>query len=384
MRSETTSSVFTVLDETKGCAREPNEKKPNVIPRVLLITNEPAPGRPPGFIDGLQLLVSDGSLADVHVVSAREGWRENPTVAFERVLEAMKDSRFDAVLILSPKDFPGTRERFEHLLNLLGSRTLIHWEGDPWGRGKPLPKPMTWWLARADYVFSVAGQPQVQILLNHGASRVHHCPHVYCHVRFAEGEKHPPPSHTEVGAVMIAGNYARIPLISGMPGSFGRWLLATRFRAARHREFRMYGRGWPSSWATHVPYTQQLDVIRRGSLSVNWDHYPAHADYFSDRLPISLLAGRPHITTRHPGMTWLPASEIGLFQEASPTGILRRAKSLWEMNPVELHRLGLEGHSWVVRRLSSREATRHMMSTAFPHIAPPTMEPWSCLPGPWE
>ena len=84
--------------------------------------------------------------------------------------------------------------------------------------------------------------------------------------------------------------------------------------------FQLYGGGWPRGWTRGpIPYRSQAEVVRSARVMVNWDHYPCTADYASDRLPIALLAGRPHVTTAHPGMAWAPGEEVGLFQAKSPT-----------------------------------------------------------------
>jgi hypothetical protein len=356
-------------------------------PRVLLITNDPKPNRPPGIIDGLRVLVAEGALGGLWVVSAREGWEADPAAVHERVLSTLREHDADAVLIMSPAKFPGTRNRFEQLLHALGPRLLLIWEGDPWGRGKPITEQMGWWLARSDAVFCTSGRPQVDALIRTGARLVYHCPNGYDHIRFAEGETTSPQPHDEndADAIMIGGNLARVPVIGGLPGSTSRLLLGARLRRIPGRRVELYGLGWPRGWSNgRLAFAQQVRAIRASTLSVNWDHFPSYADYSSDRLPTSLIAGRVHVTTRHPGMQWTASNEQGLFQEWTPRAILRRVRELWASDPLEVARLGLEGHQWVRRRMSTREVARHMMSVVFDHITPPPADPWAKLPGPWR
>jgi hypothetical protein len=96
-------------------------------------------------------------------------------------------------------------------------------------------------------------------------------------------------------------------------------------------------------------------------VSANWDHFPGHESYTSNRLPISLLAGRAHVTTRHPGLDWVPDEAAGLFLEQTPSAVLNRTRELVAAPIEESLRLGAAGHQWVRERLSNREAARFMI-----------------------
>ena len=110
-----------------------------------------------------------------------------------------------------------------------------------------------------------------------------------------------------------------------------------------------------------------------------WDNFDNYEDYSSDRLAIALLAGRPHVTTKHPGMLWLPNECIGLYQETSPKNVLNRGKELLSIDPKIRHDRGLEAHNWVKSHLSHREAARFVVSSYFENVEEPPGDPWSTL-----
>jgi hypothetical protein len=110
-----------------------------------------------------------------------------------------------------------------------------------------------------------------------------------------------------------------------------------------------------------VAYDSQIDALSQGLISVNWDHFPRHESYVSDRLPTSLLAGRVHVTTDHLGLDWLPGPEIGLFREPTVAAVVERVEQLAATPPEDLLALGAAGRSWVKHRLSDREAARYML-----------------------
>ena len=352
-------------------------------PSLLLITNEGRPGGASGQIDGYRILESTGELGRVHAVSARQGFGTDPTAAVARVLAAIEATNPDLAMVWSPRDFPTERRQFEQVRSALGKAEILYWEGDPWGRKKPISRQMEWWLSASDAVFSVGGDPQATLLRRHGAQRVFLTLHTYDHLAFSEAENYDkvdPTSET----IMICRNFARLPGFSGLPGSAARWRLANGMRRQFGGSFRLYGGGWPRGWAqSELPYGSQAAAVRSARLMVNWDHYPRTSDYASDRLPIALLAGRPHITTAHPGMAWAPGEELGLFQAKSPTQVVALAVALLAGDPYRLVLLGERAHAWVKGRMSHREAARYMMSQVVDGISPPPADPWENLPGPW-
>jgi hypothetical protein len=238
------------------------------------------------------------------------------------------------------------------------------------------------WLAVADQVFSVALGEQYDVLRAAGARHVRFVPHTYCHVQFAadEGYWTPPSPGQDRHVVMVASRGGRIPAVSTVPGARDRWRLARSASRRFGEEFTVFGRGWsgPSAGGL-VPFAEQVQALRGGGLSVNWDHYPHHAAYASDRLPNSLLAGRPHVTTRHPALdTWAPGASEGLFLAGSPREVVDLAERIRGL-PAEVREdLGRRAYDWVRDRLSDRQAARYLLresdgiEIALPH-------PWDAI-----
>src|SRR6202012_1118373 len=85
-------------------------------------------------------------------------------------------------------------------------------------------------------------------------------------------------------------------------------------------EFALYGEGWRDSISARapLPFGEQESAIRNSWVSVTWGHFDDYAFYFSDRLPISLAAGVPHVTTYQPGYEDLFAGCPGLYFAQSP------------------------------------------------------------------
>ena len=357
-------------------------------PKLLLITNEYKNGDAAGQVNGYELLVDSGELNSCIKVSHNEGFDQQ--LAFERVLDSLSNFKFDIVLIWSPSKFPTTFLQFEQLIDRINGRPILYWEGDPWGpdnRKKTITTQMKWWMAHSEIVYSTVSHPHSTLFRNYGAKRVIFCPNTYCHLKF-KLEENTIPYRFESGLTadisIIANNSARIPGISGLPGSLRRWELISRLHFERRFTSNIYGSNWPNGWSNGLlPYDKQVKKIREAKINLNWDHFPQYADYSSDRLPIALLAGRPHITTNHPGMKWAPDESLGLFQENAPSQILSRARELLSFAPEHLWELGLQAHKWAKNRVSHREAARYVISSYIDDVAKPPNDPWGNLPGPW-
>ncbi len=119
-------------------------------------------------------------------------------------------------------------------------------------------------------------------------------------------------------------------------------------------------------------------------MSVNWDHFPRHESYASDRLPISMVAGRVHVTTGHPGFDWVPGHEAGLFVEPSVAGVVERVKTLAAAPEDEILELGLAAHHWARERMSHRAAARFMLAAVDRQLLDGLHEdPWHRLAREW-
>jgi hypothetical protein len=348
--------------------------------RLLMVTNEPRPGTEYGFRDQFGRLLESGVLEAYDAVAplalAREGMPWPDVVA--HVTDAAARIEPTVLLVLSPAAGHWTAAEVSRVLAASPTATVSYWEGDPWGRRhRPTPS-MVSWLRAADQVFTTALGEQYDTLKAVGARHVRFVPNTYCHIQFAEAETTcvaPLPGVRRV--VMVGSRAGRVPGISTVPGARQRWRLVRLASRRFGPEFRVYGRGWRgASAAGPVPFSEQTGAIRSGAVSVNWDHYPRHVAYSSDRLPNSLVAGRPHVTTRHPETGWLPGEESGLFLVDSPAEVVEAASRILSLDPEVRAELGRAAHAWVTDRMSDRQAAQFLLQESG---GPP-----ADLPEPWD
>jgi hypothetical protein len=251
---------------------------------------------------------------------------------------------------------------------------------------KQINDSMKGWLAAADIVFTHAREPHVSLFTRAGARDVRYRPETYCHVNFSYAEETDPLTVEPIRDVTVIGNrLGRWGGLSRIPGTASRARLVRRLQRDGDLRLAVYGSGWSGRGAMGaLRYDQQAKAIRESLVSANWDHFDRYEDYVSDRLPISMIAGRPHVTTSHAGSDPLPGEEVGVFREASVRAIETRVRDLLGAPPDELLDLGKTAHSWARVRMSDRESARFMLGAVDRRLlAGLSEEPWLRLAGEW-
>jgi hypothetical protein len=331
--------------------------------------------------------VTTGEIESCLFVAPREIAAARGSEAALRHLEQVAtEQRPNVVLVMAPWGHEHEREWVRHLLALAGEPVVLCWDGDAWGRfTKPLRPSARVWLAESRTVFSVALGPQEKLLRRAGARCVRYIPNTYCHVKLREAEDVEADSPSIVyDTVLIGTRLAHWGLVSRMPGAVARARLVARLQRS-NLKIAVYGEGWTGRGAMGVlPWHEQVVALRQGLTSVNWDHFPTYEGYASNRLAVSLLAARPHVTTAHSGMEWLPGERIGLFMERTTRDARRRVEELVARPQSELLALGAAAHAWTRDRISHRQGARYMLAEidrSFLDRIPD--DPWHRLAASW-
>jgi hypothetical protein len=346
--------------------------------RVLVLTNESFIDSAPGQKDAIRILVQQEFIDSVEFVS--HSLSVDDETNFQRVVMALSSIQFDVLMIWSPRNFPKNRVQFDTWIVKVDGRPVFYWEGDPWSKIgiKSLTEQSKWWAGVSQLIFSVAKEPHTTIFRAVSHAKIVFMPHTYCHIQFAQQERSEPPVlSTSKTVVMIGSQTAKIPFLYGTPGSGIRFLVGTSLKLRFGEDFQLFGNRWPRSFsAGKVDYPQQAKLIREFSLSANWDNFVNHESYASDRLPISLLAGRVLVTSSLPGVNHYGGEENGLVQVKGLLEIHGKIGELRELDPLKLSNMGLEAHKWSRYRLSHREAARFMFSHITSVVPKIRFEPW--------
>jgi hypothetical protein len=185
---------------------------------------------------------------------------------------------------------------------------------DAYGLVRGRPGRGTRTLARtADVVYISGTGPLTRVFRRWGARRIRYAYDGADTVRF--GAPWTPTRERELDVVMVANrNRGRFPG-TALPGTRSRVRLAAELQRRHGDRFGLYGSGWegfPSALGP-VDFDRQTDINRRAWVSASWDHFPRIGSYCSNRVPISLLSGIPHVTNYNPGLDTIYPPGSGLF-----------------------------------------------------------------------
>ena len=97
-------------------------------------------------------------------------------------------------------------------------------------------------------------------------------------------------------------------------------------------------------------------------MSANWGNYDEIAMYASDRLPISLACGVPHITNYQPGYEHVFNNIPGLFIIKSPKEAVDVALYILSLPVEKRNELGFQAAEYARKHLESTVVYRHMVS----------------------
>jgi len=270
---------------------------------LLFLPNEETEGDQVGPREAFSELARRGVLSRYQAFSYLvEARLHGAPAGLERLRALAERTRPDVLLWQHAGNFPVTPAFLAALRAASPGTHLVYHEGDVYGRWvKRFPSSVRALLAAADTVALVGGGEFAALARSAGARRVVYSPSAVDTVRF--GRPWTPTATREFDVVMI-GNRATSRLPWGrLPGAAQREALVRALGRRHGRRFGVFGRGWEGFAGNQGPvaYALQEPVLRRAWVTANWGHFPTVEGYFSDRLPISLLSGVPHVTNHQPG-----------------------------------------------------------------------------------
>ncbi|MCZ4518053.1 hypothetical protein O4220_05940 [Rhodococcus ruber] len=351
--------------------------------RILLVSNERAKGGEAGFRDALARLEDQGLIDSWLTLAPRvqlEAGLQWDSV-YPELVAVRKEFRPTTILIMSPKSSPWTEDQVHEFS---GNAEVIYWEGDPWESRSKFTHSMTYWAKRSDRIYTVAGGSQALAFKSYGAQDVRLILHTYCQVQNKkmltwQGRELDRTSLPDV--VTIANRQKLLRPGRPVPGAAARAVSISQMLRSKKANFEVYGENWRGKSARgKIPYELQIPTLRRGLISANWDHYPKHFGYASDRLPISLLAGRVHVTTGHLGMEWLDELAEFVTLVDRPLGLRHSVEGVLERGPKTLLHAGRNANRWVKDRMSDVEALNFMLKDSILGVDNPPSDPWARLP----
>jgi spore maturation protein CgeB len=274
--------------------------------------------------------------------------------ARKKILEEAERFKPNVIFWQHIGHFDAPAEFLNRLKNIESKPILAYQEADPYSRFfKRMNKELKVILAEADIVFMVGLGEFAELAKEAGARKIYFAPHNFETVR--SGKPWSPSQDREFDIIMIA-NCGRTKIPGRyFPGGRNRKKLAEMLTKRFGKRFALYGKGWDNLESSRgmLPFDQQEKAIRSAWVSINWDHFDTVPYYFSNRLPISLAAGVPHITTYHPGYEHIFKGCKGLYAVKSVEQAVETAHYLLSLPKSDLIEEGLQGQSFVFKNLES-------------------------------
>jgi hypothetical protein len=302
--------------------------------------------------------------------------------ALNEFIESARAFAPDVIFIQHPGNgYPMDPAWLQKLKMISSKPKLVLFEADAYGHFvKRMDATLRAVIAASDICFLVGTGSMAEMARNAGARKVRFAPHSYDSQRY--GTPWTPTLSRRLDAVMIANLpcLKRIPWLF-MPGGRSRKLTARALYGQLGERFALYGagQGWegePYCQGT-IAFGQQGEVIRDAWMSVNWGQFDEIPMYSSDRLPISLACGVPHITNYQPGYEHVFDRVPGLFLVKSPKEALDVALFILSLPVDRRNELGFQASEYARQHLEATvvytnivEVVREQLSGATLHLTP--------------
>ena len=256
---------------------------------------------------------------------------------------------------------------FLRSLKSVASKPKFVWhDPDAYGRFiKPLDKTMKVAIAECDMAILVGLGYLAKIVRQAGAKRVLLSPHSFDDER--SGKPWTATTTRRFDAIMIANLTClkRIPFLF-MPGGRSRKTMSRSFHRSYAERYAVFGagQGWMGEPYCHGPiaFNDQEQTIRSSWLTLNWGQFDEIPMYSSDRLPISLASGVPHITNHQRGYECLFPNAPGLYTVHSPAEALDVADYLLSLPREQLIEIGQQGMAYAHERLNATRVYRDVVT----------------------
>ncbi|WP_230772195.1 glycosyltransferase family protein [Sphingomonas sp. Leaf4] len=341
--------------------------------RVMYWPNEPMRVALPwqvGGRHGFEQLLADGDINALEIFSYR---REPPggedvTAFHDRCSDAVLRFQPDILFVQHVQDTQVGEALWMRLRRENPRMTIAYHEGDPFDRRiKRIDAATISAVRHADITFACGLGTLADILSEHSRTPIQFLPHCFDIARFAQRDVR---LATKEHDIVMIGNkgHRRLAKFLFVPGGRKRAQLARQLSDTFGTRFALFGNGWVGLAGARgrLPFADQEKAIQSARITANWDHFDEIAYYFSDRLPIALAAGVPHVTSYHAGYEFLFRDCPGLYSVRTVREAVECCRWLTSRPDAELLDEGLAGRAWIFRHLEATVLFRRAFEAILP------------------
>lgn len=335
--------------------------------RLLHLPNEREPGQLFDIRRAFETMLDAGILSAYEAFPFLwENKQRGTSATLEKLMQIAQAFQPDVIFWQHISEFDANKTFLQQLKAIPSSPKLIYHEGDAYSRTiKRMNRQLRTILSESDLVFLVGLGDLAAMVRECGAKKVFYAPHAFDNIRF--GKPWTPTLERSYDVVMV-GNCG-IGKILGVPGGRMRRKTALAMWKQFGERFALFGKGWEGLPCAKglLPFKEQETVIRSSWVSVNWSHFDRIPFYFSDRLPISLAAGVPHITNYQPGYEHLFKHCEGLYMVRSVEEAVETVNYLLSLPRERLNQLGKGAQQFAFEQLETNKIYGQIVKTIIEH-----------------
>jgi len=347
-------------------------------PTILHVTDDRAMNPVLRFTRGFTALSQEGLIRHRVIAPLATADRQSPAAALRELAHVAEQTRPDLLFVHPIGALPWTDDYLAALLRRAGSPHIVFWEGDAISDYRAKQSNRSVWYRAADTVFTTGLGATRRAVSRYTRRPPRYVPNVIPGCLLTPAAI-PPITEAAYDAMQIGHLFTRLGLYDGVAGARKRRRTVNGIRRLPGCRTAVYGAGWRGRGALGLlPFDAQVSAMRTARFSFSWSHFPGRFGEFSDRLPISMYAGRPHIGTRPGPVSWLPGPDQGLHLTGSPAETVALARELLHTDDTTLDSMGRALHHWVRDRLTERNALLHMLGPILGLPAPPA-DPWGAI-----
>lgn len=256
-----------------------------------------------GIEDGFSHLKSAGVISDLKWFYLEDYAKSSGANAAMVQAKRMAEEFQPELIVVFHISKLAVSSAFIDSLKALSSKPILAYdEGDMYGTwAKPVTQSMVLIMRRADVV-SLRGLGKFYNQIRKLNHRIIYTPH---HADIARFDKEPYLLSERKNKLVLIGNKvtSRLGVFRRLPGAKERECFIRAMGDAFPNDFVLHGNGWSGFKGNRGPvdFFKQLEVYRDSWMTVAYEHYPEIPYYFSNRLPIALLAGSLYVCHRHKG-----------------------------------------------------------------------------------
>jgi len=260
---------------------------------ILLLLNG-TEGCQTGIEDGFSHLKSKGIIDSLYWFYLDDYAKKNSMkLALKESLVIAEKLQPTMIIIFHIGKSKISNEYMLGLRRLSSNPTLVYNEGDMYGTwAKPVTISMKVVMKAVDVV-SICGLGKFYEQIYKINKKIIYTPN---HADIARFNKKPFILEERKNKLVLVGNKVKPKLFSAIrrqPGAKQRESLINCLSDTFSKEFVLHGNGWDGLISNQgsVDFYQQLEVFKESWITVSYEHYPEIPYFFSNRLPIALLAG---------------------------------------------------------------------------------------------